>query len=276
MGSARLGKTSVECGFAETSYGRIHYRAGGSGRPILLLHINRQSSATYVELIEELAADFHAVAIDYPGYGLSDHLPQPPTIADYAQCAREVLASLGCEEALVLGEAVGAAVAVAFARAFPDRTRGVVLINGPLMPNRKKAEAFIGGVRESAAVGRAALEAEFADAAAYLARNAAHAPLAPTRSWLDRVKEARLQCREDCWQAADALLAFDFGAELAGVRCPVLSITGAESPFHDQVAAIAAALPGSVTEILPDARFAIHWERAEAVARRTANFAAMT
>ena len=54
----------IERGLVRTGLGHIHYRAAGAGRPLMLFHINQQSSALMVELIQALAPEFRVVAMD--------------------------------------------------------------------------------------------------------------------------------------------------------------------------------------------------------------------
>jgi pimeloyl-ACP methyl ester carboxylesterase len=86
----------------------------------MLSHINQQSSALMIELLQALGRDLRAVAIDYPSHGHSDHIDWQPAIEDYARCVIEVMDALGIERASAMGEAVGAAVsgADALRRAF--------------------------------------------------------------------------------------------------------------------------------------------------------------
>ena len=74
-----------------TSYGYIHYRAAGDGPVVILLHMNQQSSAVYLELVTVLANGARAIAIDYPSHGMSDHVAVQPSIGDYAKCVIEVM-----------------------------------------------------------------------------------------------------------------------------------------------------------------------------------------
>ena len=69
----------IERGLVPTSQGYIHYRAAGSGAPVVLLHMNQQSSAMYLELMAVLAPELRAIAIDYPSHGMSDHITVQPT-----------------------------------------------------------------------------------------------------------------------------------------------------------------------------------------------------
>ena len=91
----------IDRGLVKTSFGYIHYRSSGSGTPIMLLHINQQSSAFYLELMQAISPFARAVAMDFPSHGMSDHIPQP-TVADYARSVKEVMDGLGIEKAVVL------------------------------------------------------------------------------------------------------------------------------------------------------------------------------
>src|ERR1044072_10006293 len=87
----------------------------------MVSHINQQSSAVMVELLQALAPNFRAIAIDYPSHGHSDHIDWHPTIEDYARCVVEVMDALKIERAFALGEAVGAATSIALGGRWAQR-----------------------------------------------------------------------------------------------------------------------------------------------------------
>ena len=103
----------IDRGLAKTFAGHIHWRACGKGPAVMISHINQQSSALMIELLQALAPNFRAIAIDYPSHGHSDHVSAQPSIEDYARCVIEVMDSLKIERAFALGEAVGAGVSYA-------------------------------------------------------------------------------------------------------------------------------------------------------------------
>src|SRR5258708_34975168 len=115
----------IERGLAKTFAGHIHWRACGSGAanaPVVMVsHINQQSSALQLELLQALAPHFRAVAIDYPSHGHSDHIDWQPTIEDYARCVVEVMDALRIERAFAMGEAVGAGGVIALGSRCPQR-----------------------------------------------------------------------------------------------------------------------------------------------------------
>jgi len=108
-----------------TAKGRqFHLRRAGEGPPVILLHPSPQSSSFSVPMANRLAKNFTAIAVDTPGYGLSDPLPngyQGPGLDDYVQPLVDLLDGLGIEKAAFYGNATGAEIAHIFAAAHPER-----------------------------------------------------------------------------------------------------------------------------------------------------------
>ncbi len=57
--------------FIEMDGTRIHYMDEGVGQPLLMLHAGPASSFIYRRFIEHLQSRFRCIALDYPGFGLS-------------------------------------------------------------------------------------------------------------------------------------------------------------------------------------------------------------
>ena len=66
----------VEHRFLELDGARIHIVDAGAGETLLLLHGNPSWSFLYRKIIAALKSDFRCVAMDYPGYGMSDAPPR--------------------------------------------------------------------------------------------------------------------------------------------------------------------------------------------------------
>ena len=64
--------TEAASRYAEVDGLRLHYLEAGQGDPILLLHGYPTSSHLYRNILPELGKTHRAIAIDLPGYGLSD------------------------------------------------------------------------------------------------------------------------------------------------------------------------------------------------------------
>lgn len=262
----------IERGLVKTSFGHIHYRATGRGAPIFLLHINQQSSALYLELMRALGHEVRAIAVDYPSHGMSDHLVTPPLIADYARCMIEVMDVLGIPAASVLGEAVGAVVAIELAGAFPHRITHAVLVNCPYYADSAAASRrhapLKSGLRPADSSGFPLPRTlEFV-----LENDPGHAPMRPTQDWMDRINVAQMEAGRDRWQALDALHQYDVAANLARIACPALMLIGEHFYYLRHRSAFSACLPHLQTEIIAGGRFCMTWERARDIAPRVTRF----
>jgi pimeloyl-ACP methyl ester carboxylesterase len=261
----------IERGLANTFAGHIHWRACGEGPVVMLSHINQQSSALMIELLQALAPNFRAIAIDYPSHGHSDHVDWQPTIEDYARCVVEVMDAHGIERAFAMGEAVGAAVSIALGSRWASRIDKAVLINTPYFGDAETAKkdiADIAKVRPSDASGFPAPRSiDF-----MLAKDPEHAPVAPTQSWMDRINTAQLEIGRDRWQAMGALERFDVLGGMAALRCPVLMLYGEHFIYGKHRALLQSKCPHARLAIVPGARFCMSWERAADVATHARDF----
>lgn len=258
--------------FASTRFGQVHFRSQAGEIPILIFHINQQSSAVQLELMEALAPKFRSLAMDYPSYGMSDHAADSPGIGGYAECALAILDSLGISQAFVLGEAVGSAVAAAFARSFPSRTKGAILLNCPLMPSKDFAADYIMAVRTSARPTDPSGFPTLGQVDQLLATSAEHMPLNPTQSWMDRINVALAECGRDRYQASDALLRFDLDGTLSNLRCPTLLLTSEHSPFFAYRHAVEQRIADVQSLVVADCRFGMAWEQAKTIASHVRQF----
>lgn len=117
--------------YADIPEGQIHYRTEGSGEPVLLLHVAGSSSDEYKRVIPFLSKTYHAIAMDFPGYGESDKPPYEYQIPDYARSVVSFMDSLGIEKASIVGHHAGASVAAELAVAWPQRVDRLVLSSYP-------------------------------------------------------------------------------------------------------------------------------------------------
>ena len=262
----------IERGLVKTSLGYIHYRAAGSGNALVLLHMNQQSSAMYLELMAVLAPHLHAIAIDYPSHGMSDHIYVQPTIADYARNVLEVMDALGLKTANFLGESGGAVVCVELAGAFAERVEKIVLVNSPWYPDNKTATRNHGvlksGARPSDASGFPTTRTlEFV-----LANDPAHAPMQPTQSWMDRINRAQLEAGRERWQVLDALHQYDMPANLPRVQRPALQLTGEHFVYLKDHPEFASRIPGLRQYVIAGGRCCVAWEKADEIGTRTIEF----
>lgn len=127
----------------ESSAGRMHYVDEGEGRPILMLHGNPTWSFLYRNVIGALRDRFRCIALDLPGFGLSD---RPPgygyTPAEQTAVVGELVAGLDLRDLIVMGHDWGGPIGLAAACAAPDRVSGIVLGNTWFWPADRRARVF--------------------------------------------------------------------------------------------------------------------------------------
>jgi pimeloyl-ACP methyl ester carboxylesterase len=264
----------IERGLVRTGLGYIHYRTAGAGRPVMLFHINQQSSALMLELMRALAPTCRVVAMDYPSHGHSDPISRQPTFADYAACAVAVMDRLDIPLAAVMGEAVGAGVSVEMANAHPGRVDKVVLINCPFSPERGRTAIH---VRELQSGLRPEDESGFPltrTVGFMLDKDPGHAPMQPSQDWMDRINTAQMEVGRNRWQAVTALANFDLDDGLRRLRQPTMLLLGENFHYTRYLADMAARIGDLRHAVLPGARFCMSWERAADIARHAGPFLA--
>ena len=100
-------------GYAEVPFGQLHYRDLGEGEPILFLHKTPSSSVQFERCAPFLArAGYRVLALDTPGFGLSDRHPTQPTMREYGLAVHQFLDALGIGKLHLFGHHTGATIAL--------------------------------------------------------------------------------------------------------------------------------------------------------------------
>lgn len=86
---------------------RRAYRMAGQGPALVLIHGIGDSSATWAELIPDLARTHTVIAPDLLGHGASDKPRADYSVAAYANGVRDLLATLDIESATLVGHSLG-------------------------------------------------------------------------------------------------------------------------------------------------------------------------
>ena len=134
----------IRKGFVNVGAGQVHYRAAGSGPPVILLHDSPRSSVLHAPLVEHFSDRFTTIAIDTPGYGNSTPLlSEPrPEIADFAGALAETILGFGVERCPVYGFHTSSKILLEFAANHPERV-AVAIMDGLSLPAGDTDYAFI-------------------------------------------------------------------------------------------------------------------------------------
>ncbi|MDX3521401.1 alpha/beta hydrolase [Streptomyces scabiei] len=126
--------------------GTLRYLKAGTGAPLVLLHTVRTQAEHYRHLIPLIADRYTVYALDLPGMGYSEIVPG----ASYDEPAmragvERLLTELDLNDVTLLGESMGAVLALTAAADLPERVRRVVAVN---------AYDFRGGIARSSLLAR--------------------------------------------------------------------------------------------------------------------------
>ena len=113
----------------------------GSGEPLLLLHGLGSSRRDFTAMLPALTDRFDVINVDLPGIGRSPHLTQRPTVAAITDAVEHTLNIEGLDRVHVLGNSLGARVALKLA--IRGRARSVVAIapSGLDIPAERRTRA---------------------------------------------------------------------------------------------------------------------------------------
>ncbi len=225
--------------------------------PLVLLHDALGCVRLWRDIPERLAAATGGGVLAYDRWGSGDSPPlEPPYSSRYLldealQALPDVLQATQTHRPVLVGHSDGAAIALAFAGAFPDRVAGVVALAPHLFREDRTVAAIADQVRDF----------DHGDLKARLARY--HG--AKTESLFRRLVQA--------WTADAPRWGLETYVRQA--RCPVLALQGTEDEFFTaaQIEALRTLLPGQIeTCLLPGCGHALHQQSATAVVAAVARF----
>jgi pimeloyl-ACP methyl ester carboxylesterase len=110
----------------------LHYVRGGTGPAVILLHGFPEDWYAYHRVMPLLAKHFTVVAVDLRGIGGSAAAASGYDAANMAEDLHQLLEYLHLENVYVVGHDIGGMVAYAFARLYPETSRGVMMLDSPL------------------------------------------------------------------------------------------------------------------------------------------------
>ena len=119
---------------------RLRYVRQGNGPAIVLVHGFGSSLYTWKDLIAPLAVDHDVVALDLPGFGLSDQ-PADLTLDDLPRAVLGLMDRLQIRQAALVGNSMGGAAVALVAAHSPERVSALVLVDaaGFDTPGRRPA-----------------------------------------------------------------------------------------------------------------------------------------
>lgn len=239
------------------TYGlRMRWEEGGAGRPVVLLHGIPTSPRLWRHVAPELTG-CRALAWEMVGYGrsVSEGIGRDLSLARQAEYLIQWMDAIDVQQAILVGHDLGGGVAQIAAVRFPERIRGLVLVNavcydswpipsvkilrtlGPLLARSPDALIYlilavlsfrghdqIDRIKESLRIHWRPYAAT--DASAALARQIRWLDVRDTLAVKDALKHLQIPASV-VWGAADPFLKLRFGERLArDLRAPIDRIPG--------------------------------------------------
>jgi pimeloyl-ACP methyl ester carboxylesterase len=109
---------------------RLHYLEAGRGQPVILLHGTGGEGARWMPTIRALAPEFRVIAPDQIGFGQSDKPLTTYHSGVFAGFLAGFMQAIGVPKASIVGQSMGAQVALALAVQNPQLVDRLVLVNG--------------------------------------------------------------------------------------------------------------------------------------------------
>ncbi|MET8981446.1 alpha/beta hydrolase [Streptomyces sp. NPDC004539] len=134
--------------------GTLRYLRAGTGAPVVLLHTVRTQAEHFRSLIPLISDRYTVYALDLPGMGYSEIVPGASYDEPSMRAGVErLLTELDLHDVTLVGESMGAVLALTAAADMPERVRRVVAVN---------AYDFPGGIARSSLLARVVVGAVLA------------------------------------------------------------------------------------------------------------------
>jgi pimeloyl-ACP methyl ester carboxylesterase len=200
----------------------------GSGEPLLLLHGMGSSRRDFTAVLPALRSRFEVLNVDLPGIGGSPHLAQRPTVSALTDAVERTLDEQGVGRVHVLGNSLGARIALELA--VRGRARSVVAI-APSGLNVPPERVFQGAGMATARIAMRLLDPLIPPLSRSAVGRAALLGPLKARPWSTSPEET-LGAREgfsqsrDFWRTVLWALLLDVPRGLDRIDCPVTLVQG--------------------------------------------------
>lgn len=130
-----LGNNSTVGKYAEVNGIKLYYEIYGEGEPLLLLHGNNSSIASFENQVEILSKKYKVIALDSRGQGKSTGDSKKITYELMAKDVNELLQHLQLKNVNILGWSDGGNIALIVAMQYPDKVKKMAVMGTVLFNN---------------------------------------------------------------------------------------------------------------------------------------------
>jgi pimeloyl-ACP methyl ester carboxylesterase len=271
--------------FIELNGERVHYKIAGSGGPlIILLHGFSASTYSWNRVLEPLARHGTVVAYDRPAAGLTARPlrgewkdANPYTADAQADQVAAMIEALGFEQAILVGNSAGGAIAMQTYLRHPDRVQALVMVDSAIYTGGG-APGWIKPLLRTPQMDRLGplISRSLAAQGDRLLRLAWHDPAKVTPEDVAGYRRATGVQNWDqaLWEFTLASRDLKLGEQVKDVRVPTLVITGDDDRIvpTEQSLRLARELPGAELVVIPNCGHVPQEECPEAFLKATTDF----
>ncbi|MGV8025300.1 MAG: alpha/beta fold hydrolase [Anaerolineaceae bacterium] len=120
---------------------KLYYEKYGTGLPVVCIHGYPLDHSIWKPLVSYLETKTQVILPDLRGHGKSPAPAGPYTMQEMAEDILDLIDTLGFSQVLMVGQSMGGYIALQFARFYPERLLGLVLVAShpyPDDPEKKK------------------------------------------------------------------------------------------------------------------------------------------
>jgi pimeloyl-ACP methyl ester carboxylesterase len=141
--SFRIADLELGSSYCSVAGIRVRYVREGTGPTVVLLHGSGSSLDAFDSVARLLRDRCEVVRIDLPGFGLTGPRPDRDyRIGAYTHFLDALLGQLSIGSAVLVGNSLGGNIAWQYTLDFPDRVRGLVLVNATGYPEKALPDAI--------------------------------------------------------------------------------------------------------------------------------------
>ena len=120
---------------------KISFSDTGKGSAVVLLHGFLENQTMWQDLVPELSKKYRVITIDLLGHGGTECIGYVHSMEDNTDIVRAVMSTLRIRKAVFVGHSMGGYVALAFAEMYPEKVRGLVLLNSTSKADNEERKA---------------------------------------------------------------------------------------------------------------------------------------
>jgi len=120
---------------------KISYSDNGKGNAVVLLHGFLENQTMWQDLVPELSKKHRVITLDLLGHGETECFGYVHSMEENADVVQAVLSKLRIRKGVFIGHSMGGYVALAYAELYPEKVRGLVLLNSTSKADSEERKA---------------------------------------------------------------------------------------------------------------------------------------